>query len=298
MSNTSDAFQRLYDIVIRLRAPGGCPWDREQTPMTMRGDLLEEAYEAVEAITDKDIPHVCEELGDVFLNTIMIAYMNEQEKGFTIEDSLNQVSDKIIRRHPHVFGTNENSNIKTAEQVLSQWDKIKSDVEGRKQKSLMDEVSSGLPPIKRAYKIQKKAAKVGFDWTTADEVWPKVEEEISEVKAAAQKDTNQNDALNIKTDQNNVLENTLDQNVHAPSLPHEKLEEEIGDLLFTVINLSRKYKIDPEQALLNSTNKFIKRFKNMEQQAKAENKELADCTMQKKESYWQKAKKSVYFDKK
>lgn len=293
MSNTSDAFQRLYDIVQRLRAPGGCPWDREQTPLSMRGDLLEEAYEAVEAITDKDIPHVCEELGDVFLNTIMIAYMNEQEKGFTVEDSLNQVSDKIIRRHPHVFGTSEKTNIKTSEQVLNQWDKIKSDIEGRKQTSLMDEVSSGLPPIKRAYKIQKKAAKVGFDWTTADEVWPKIEEEITEVKNAAQKETvcqnkeASQDETAFKYEKND-----------DPYLQHEKLEEEIGDLLFTVINLSRKYKVDAEQALLNSTNKLIKRFKNMEEQAKEENLDLSDCSMQKKETYWQKAKKTVYFEKK
>ena len=118
-------FERLYNIVKRLRGPGGCPWDIKQTPLTMREDLLEECYEAVEAISQEDFPHTCEELGDVFLNTLMISYMHEQQNLFTVEDTLNLVCDKIIRRHPHVFGTTE--KLKTPEEVLAQWDKIKDE---------------------------------------------------------------------------------------------------------------------------------------------------------------------------
>ncbi len=168
MSEVSDAYQRLYDIIVRLRSPGGCPWDIEQTPSSMRGDLLEEAFEAAEAIDEGKPAHICEELGDVFLNTTMIGYMHEQEGLFTVADALDQVSDKLIRRHPHVFGGSKAEN---SAQVLDLWDTIKRDAEGRQTESVLDEVSKGLPPLTRAFKLQKKASKKGFDWASVDDVW-------------------------------------------------------------------------------------------------------------------------------
>lgn len=259
------AFERLYNTVKRLRGPGGCPWDIKQTPLTMREDLLEECYEAVEAISQEDYPHTCEELGDVFLNALMISYMHEQQNLFTVEDTLNLVCDKIIRRHPHVFGTSE--KLKTPEEVLAQWDKIKDEKENRKTQSIMDQVPKTFPPVKRAVKIQKKAAKLGFDWNTPEEVWDKIREEEKEVMAAGEE-----------------LKKTGDS---------RHLEEEIGDLMFSVINLSRKYKVDPEQALLSSTNKFEARFRLMEKEAGENHREFSDLSLEEMETLWEKAKDNL-----
>jgi len=196
-TKTQEAFERLYQTIIRLRAPDGCPWDREQTPLSLRETLIEEAYETIEAITEAGEPglagsaHVCEELGDVFLNATLISYIYEQTGDFTVADSLNAVSDKLVRRHPHVFGATEGfagpdsaGKTDTAAKVLAQWDVIKRGVEGRKADSILDEVSKGMPALERAAKLQKKAAKSGFDWATLDDVWPKVDEELAELREA------------------------------------------------------------------------------------------------------------------
>ena len=170
------AFERLYKIVQKLRSPEGCPWDRKQTPLTMRQPLIEETFEAVDAISAGDANHTKEELGDVFLNASMIASIHEENDDFTIVQVMNDVCDKIIRRHPHVWKNSEGSSTlvegsqNDADKVLEQWEQIKQKVEGRKKKSSLDEVSYGLPPLLRAYKIQKKAAKKGFDWTDR-ETW-------------------------------------------------------------------------------------------------------------------------------
>ncbi len=229
---TKDSFDRLYEIIRRLRAPDGCPWDREQTPQTMRGALIEEAYECIEAINDGDPQHLKEELGDVFLVLIMIGYMHEQTGQFTISQALDEVSDKLIRRHPHVFG---DTIAQDSQAVLAQWQTIKVEVEGRKPKdSLMDEISKALHPLERAFAMQKKAAKVGFDWLKVEDVWDKVFEELQEAR-------------------------------EAHRLGHMKdLESEIGDLLFSVINLARYTKIDPNQALSRTISKFDRRFRSVE----------------------------------
>jgi len=162
MANEENAFGRLCGIVETLRAPGGCPWDREQNPSTLRGDLIEETYECIEAIDEQDPPHIKEELGDLFLLVTMLSYMHQQEGPFTVADALNSVSEKLIRRHPHVFGEEK---VKDSAQVLQNWARIKVEQEGRKPKdSALDEVSRALPPLDRACKLQKKAAKKGFDW--------------------------------------------------------------------------------------------------------------------------------------
>ena len=179
------AYKRLYETIRTLRAPGGCPWDREQTPLTMRRDLIEETFEAVDAVSSGDAAHAKEELGDVILNASMIAYMYEQQNDFSVAEALNELTDKLIRRHPHVFPQSEGMSevtekVTTGEQVLNQWDRIKENVEGRKsRKTILDEVPEGFPPLLRAYKMQKKAAKKGYSGmciTTLD--LPEVQREV------------------------------------------------------------------------------------------------------------------------
>jgi tetrapyrrole methylase family protein/MazG family protein len=162
------AFQRLSGIIMKLRGPGGCPWDLEQSPASLRGDLIEETYECIEAIDEKDPAHIGEELGDLFLLVTMLSYMHQQEGAFTIADVLNNVSEKIIRRHPHVFG---DVQVKDSAEVLKNWARIKVEQEGRSPKdSVLDEVSRGRPPLDRAWKLQNKAAKAGFDWPDTEGV--------------------------------------------------------------------------------------------------------------------------------
>lgn len=289
---TQEAFGRLYETIQRLRAPGGCPWDREQTPLSLRETLIEESYETVEAITEAEggdsegqsskkaaasgselgshnelRAHVCEELGDVFLNATMISYMYEEAGDFTVEDSLNEVSDKLIRRHPHVFGSTEGfagpesaGKTDTAEKVLAQWDVIKRGVEGRKADSILDEVSRGMPALERSAKLQKKAAKAGFDWKSIDDVWPKVEEELAELRDA------------------------------VASGKTSDIEDELGDLLFAVVNISRHLKVDPGVALTRTNAKFTRRFKHVEQSMKKAGIPMDRDHLREMDGFWDEAK--------
>lgn len=260
-----EAFKALYDIIVRLRAPGGCPWDREQTPTTMRSDLLEEAYELVEAIDEGDAAHVEEEAGDLFLNTTMIAYMFEQEGKASVKGSLESICEKLIRRHPHVFG---DSKADTSEKVLAQWAEIKEKVEGRKRKdSLLDEVSKALPTLERAYKIQKKAAKVGFDWTDLSDVWAKTHEELAEAEEAL-----------------------TERGASDSGAAH--FEEEMGDLLFSLVNLSRHYHVDPSLALARANEKFCKRFGHVERRMAEVGHPLEASRLQEMDGYWNEAKQA------
>ena len=268
--DTKEAFGRLYSIIQKLRAPDGCPWDREQTPLTMRSDLIEETFEAVDAITQNDTPHIKEELGDVFLNTAMITYMNEQLGNFTAADVLNEVSDKIIRRHPHVFPNSEGQQnaleggAKTAEQVLTQWDAIKRGIENRGgEKSILDEVPKGFPPLLKAYKMRKKAAKAGFELDDKESAFKKLENKLAELKAAA-------------------------QNGNA-----QTVEAEAGELLACAVNLARLLKVDPNAALESANTRFYSRFSSVEAQAKENHKDLANCTKQELETFWQNAQKKL-----
>jgi tetrapyrrole methylase family protein/MazG family protein len=261
----AEAFDGLYSVVRRLRADDGCPWDREQTPESLRGALIEETYECIEAIDSKDWPHVREELGDIFLLATMIAYMHEQQGLFTVSESLDEITAKLIRRHPHVFGE---SSASTSAEVLEQWAKIKVEQEGRKPKdSLMDQVSRALPPLDRAYKLQKKAAKVGFDWPELSGVWEKIEEELAEAKEAC------------------YIHNEDETEEHR-----EHLEEELGDLLFSVVNICRYLHIDPSVALQRTNNKFVRRFQHVEQAMKSQNIPMDKDHLPQMEQFWQKAK--------
>ena len=253
-----EAFKRFYGIVARLRSPGGCPWDREQTPLSLRSDLIEETYECIEAIDEQDPAHVKEELGDVFLLVTMLAYMYEQEGTFSVADVLDGISEKLIRRHPHVFS--EHGAALSPTEVIQNWDRIKIEQEGRKPKdSILDEVH-GLPPLDRAWKLQKKAAKAGFDWPDSAGVIDKIKEELGEVEAA-------------------ITETAV-----------AALETELGDLLFSAVNLCRFFDIEPSLALQRTNIKFTERFKHVEKRMKENGQVMAAQNLGIMDQYWNEAK--------
>jgi tetrapyrrole methylase family protein/MazG family protein len=273
--NETGAFQALYDTVARLRAPDGCPWDREQSPASLRGDLIEETYECVEAIDEKDPAHIREELGDLYLLVTMLAYMHEQEGLFSVEDTLRGITEKLIRRHPHVFGeSREESKPLSSAEVLRNWAKIKVDQEGRKPRDgLLDEVSRALPPLNRAHRLQKKAAKAGFDWPDLPGVIAKLEEELGETRDAI------GDLEAISAEEGGERERL-----------QEALEGELGDLLFSAINLCRFLKVDPSVALQRSNAKFVRRFSYMEKRMAETSQEMNAGNLQAMDTFWEEAK--------
>jgi tetrapyrrole methylase family protein/MazG family protein len=260
MKNPENAFLRVYEIMKKLRSPGGCPWDREQTPMSVRNNLIEEAYECIEAINSGDGPHIQEELGDVYLVATFMAYMYEQEGRFSVADVLDGLADKLIRRHPHVFAAESGAD--TSEKVIAQWNDIKINLEGKRPgDSVIDGVSQALPPLERAYKIQKKAAKAGFDWKMAGDVWAKLREEVAEAQAA------------------------------CAGGAEEALEDEIGDLFFSLVNLARFLKIDPSLALTRAITKFSRRFREVERRMKEKGLALGGDNFAAMDSLWNEVKK-------
>lgn len=273
------AFIDFYRVIKTLRAPGGCPWDREQTPLTMRTDLIEETFEAVDAISCQDAPHVQEELGDVFLNTTMIGYMHEQEQKFTLADVFADVTQKLIRRHPHVFKESEGSAVatgaKTAEQVLSQWDAIKEKIEHREENHLLDQVAKGLPPLTKGAKYQKKAAKKGFDWQNVDDVYDKLQEEIAELRDAQKNFAPHKDAPHTDLSKQKAF-------LH--------LEEELGDVLFSVVNLSRMLGVDPAIAMERANSKFYARFAYVEDAMRKAGQDLCKENFARMDAFWDEAK--------
>lgn len=262
------SFIGLYETVRRLRGPGGCPWDIEQTPESLRETLIEESYETVEAITEGDAAHVREELGDVFLNAVMLSYMYEQKGLFTVSEVLAEVTGKLVRRHPHVFGETEgfdgpssDGRTKTAESVLNQWETIKQTVEGRSGDSILSDVSRGLPALERAKKLQKRASKHGFDWPSVTDVWPKLEEELGELKKA----------------------------IHEGD--HQSIEGELGDLLFSVVNVARHLGVDPGVALTATNAKFTDRFTYVEKEMKKAGVPMDGAHLKEMDRLWDEAKK-------
>ena len=241
MDDLLESFGNFYNIIIKLRGKDGCPWDREQTANSVRSNLLEEVYECIEAISKNDDLHTAEELGDILLVISFIIRIKEEENGFTFKEVIDNVSEKLIRRHPHVFA---NSATKTSKEVLKNWELIKkseaaSDGEkGKKElpKSMLDGISKSIPPLERAYRFQKKASKAGFDWDRAEDVLKKVKEEIDE----------------------------LECEITSTNIDKKKIEEEFGDILFSVINAARFLKIDPSIALHGTNEKFLSRFKKVE----------------------------------
>jgi MazG family protein len=254
-STTGERFERLVGILARLRAPGGCPWDREQNFDTIKPYLLEETYEVFDAIDQRDWPGLAEELGDLMLQAVFFAQMASEEGKFAIDDSLDAISEKLIRRHPHVFS---DGTAKTSDEVKRRWDEIKADEKkdkGQPQLGRLDSVSRKLPALVEAQQISSKAASVGFDWENPGQILEKLDEELRELAEARESGT-----------------------------PAE-LEGEIGDLLFVLVNLARKLHVDPEQALRRTNAKFRKRFAFVESRAT-----LPGATIDEMEALWQEAK--------
>ena len=245
-------FDDLLRIMEILRAPDGCMWDREQDHHSIRRNFIEETYEVCEAIDDEDTEHMKEELGDVLLQVVFHTQMEKEKGTFDIDDVADGICKKLIFRHPHIFG---NVEVASSEEVLRNWDDLK-----RKEKhqetdtQALESVAKSLPSLIRAEKLQKKAAKVGFDWDTPQDALPKVHEEADEVLTEL-------------------------QNARDPG-------EELGDLLFSCVNVARLSGIDPEQALKNATEKFIKRFSAMENLIKLDEKSLKDLTLSEMDVYW------------
>lgn len=283
-----EEFQRFFNTIKALRAPNGCPWDKEQTPLSMRNDLIEEAFEALDAISEQNPEHAKEELGDVILNATMISYMYEQENHFTVADVYKELTDKLIRRHPHVFPESEGQSCveqktSTPEEVLQQWDRIKSNLENRKSSSILDEVPNGFPPLLKAYKMQKKAAKKGFDWKDLKPVKDKIFEELNEVEQAYENlQQFKQEPSNAKPFTVNSSETTNELQLH--------LEEEIGDLLFSVVNYARHLNVDPSVALNRTNQKFYKRFSYVEQEMTKANIPMDYEHLKEQDNFWNQAK--------
>jgi MazG family protein len=260
-SAAGDGFRRLVEIMARLRAPGGCPWDREQTFESIKPYLLEETYEVLEAIDSRDWDSLKEELGDLMLEAVFFAQMAADAGLFRIEDSLDAINEKLVRRHPHVFGTGA---AKTPDEVKVRWDEIKAEEKAGKgaEAGLLESVPRALPALVEAEKLTSRAAGVGFDWPGADQVLEKLEEELSELAEA-----------------------------RAAGAPHERIEDEVGDLLFVIVNLARFLKVDPEQALRSTNRKFRERFGHVERRLKEQGKRPAGATLEEMDALWEEAKR-------
>lgn len=253
---------RLRAIMHRLRAPQGCPWDAEQTHESLVPHLIEEAYEVVDTIKRGDDEHLKEELGDLLLQVVFHAEIAEEAGKYNFNDIARGISEKLIRRHPHVYGE---SNVNDSESVLSQWDEIKRQEKGAKEKPYLHGVGDGLPGLLKAAKLQKKAAKVGFDWPDAKSILSKVREELDEVEEAFA---------------------GYEQGGEVP----DELEAEIGDLLFVVVNVARKIGVNPEVAIDRTNHKFLNRFAEVESKLKEQGVSLEDATCEQMEAHWQNAK--------
>ena len=291
MDLTLQAFDNFYSIVKKLRSPEGCPWDKKQTPESLRTPLVEEAFEAVDAINEENSAHVKEELGDVFLNTLIIAQIYEETGDFSVADMFQDVSDKLVRRHPHVFPQSEGKGIYSgavtdATQVLEQWDAIKEKVEGRKTFSVLDQIPQGFPPLLKAYKLQKKAAKKGFDWENPQDVIPKIDEELLEASEAYTEKLKLQAALKDGEEKEVFVKDSPE----ALNSAHRHLEEEIGDVLFSVVNLSRVYKVDPVLALAKTNEKFYRRFTFVERSMEEAGIPMDKEHLSNMDELWEKAK--------
>ena len=258
MEKAGELFRGLVEIIAKLRSEDGCPWDRQQTHDSLKSGLIEEAYEVVDAIDEKKDEKLEEELGDLLMQVLLNAQIAQDDDRFNICGVIQKISDKLERRHPHVFG---DVQINSAHEVVKNWEAIKSQEHGnRDRKSLMDGVPLHLPALMKARKVQAKASEVGFDWQEAEGVLEKVEEEIEELKASI-----------------------------SAADPHG-IAEEIGDILFSIVNLSRFLDVEPEGALGKTTAKFMRRFRQMEEEIAAQGKSITDYDLTALDELWEAAK--------
>lgn len=255
------SFERLHEIVSILRSPGGCPWDQEQTHQSIRKNFIEETFEAIEAIDLDDPDNMKEEFGDVMLQVMLHSQMEEETGAFDVYDVLAELNDKLIFRHPHVFG---GENAQDAEEALKNWEQMKAEEKKRKgapeRQSLLDGIPKDLPALPRAHKVQKKAAGVGFDWPDLEGVFDKIEEELKELRYASEHES------------------------------QERRQDELGDLLFAVVNASRFLKADPEEALAGTNRKFAARFHYIEEQLRISGRTFEQTDLLEMEAWWQEAK--------
>lgn len=251
------SFDDLVRLMTRLRGPEGCPWDREQSLSDLKPFVIEEAYEVVDAIDRDDRHSLLEEVGDLLLEAVFIAEITREEKSFDIYDSITAIHDKLVRRHPHVFGDVEAGD---AEQVLVNWEKLKNEERKAENKSVLAGVPQSLPALLKASRLTEKAARVGFDWRRTEDVFDKIDEELAELReAVGQADT-------------------------------ASVEEEIGDLLFTIANIARKLEINPEEALQSTNRKFMRRFEAMESAVRATDRNLDELSLEEMDRLWDDAK--------
>jgi tetrapyrrole methylase family protein / MazG family protein len=257
MTEENRGFERLVKIMHQLRSPGGCPWDAEQTHESLKRYLLEECYEVIEAIDKNDPDHLKEELGDLMLQPVFHAAIAAEKGEFTIDDVLDTVCEKLIHRHPHVFG---DQVVKTASEQVENWERIKKKEKGEERKSALAGVPPHLPALMKAQKLTEKAARVGFDWEHVDQVFAKVLEELHE------------------------LEETMVEGDQA------RMEAELGDLLFAIVNLGRFLSLNPEQALGKTIGRFTTRFAYVEETIHAGGRQMKDATLQEMDLLWEEAK--------
>ncbi len=258
MGDVGKKFEELVEIVEKLRAPDGCPWDREQTNQSLLPYFIEEVYELIESVDEENWDTVKEELGDLLLHVVFQASIGEDEGKFKLADSLTNVNEKLVRRHPHVFG---DAKADAAFHAKQNWEAQKHKEKGRK--SRLDGVPKNLPALVRAQRLQQKASYAGFDWDEVEQVWDKVHEEIQELK-----DAQSNEAK-------------------------DHIAEEIGDVLFAVVNLARYLDIPAEDALRKTNQKFTSRFSKVEEGIKAQGKELEDVSLEEMDAIWEMAKEKI-----
>jgi ATP diphosphatase len=255
-------FDRLVEVVARLRAPDGCPWDREQTLRSLRPFVLEEAYEVLQAIDRDDLGALAEEIGDFVFEGVLLAQLASEAGHFTIADSLRSITDKLIRRHPHVFG--DAARASSADEVLGRWEAIKARerVEAGEQKTILSGVPKTLPALLGALEIGMRAAAVGFDWARVSDVLAKIQEEVDELRAEVERAGGTDEAR------------------------ERRVEEEMGDLFFALANLSRKLGVEPESALRAANEKFSRRFTALERRFTARKTTLQEATLEEMEAEW------------
>jgi len=251
------SFAELVALMTTLRGPGGCPWDREQTLATLKPFIVEEAYEVVEAIDNEDRAALMEELGDFLLQAVFAAEIAREERSFDIDDVIAAIYNKLVRRHPHVFGDVEAND---AEQVLVNWEKLKNEERKAENKSVLAGVPQSLPALLKASRLTEKAARVGFDWRRASDVFAKIDEEVRELREA--------------------VDGNDPQHIH----------EEIGDLLFSIANIARKLDVNAEEALQSANRKFARRFESMERSVRADGRNLDQLTLEQMDALWDEAK--------
>jgi MazG family protein len=296
--NAGPAFQKLVALMSRLRAPGGCPWDREQSHSSLRTYLIEEAYEVLDALEAADNAKFAEELGDLLLQVLFHSQIAQEENRFDITDVIREIYEKMVRRHPHVFGT---KRANTSAEVLRNWEIIKKEEQRAKSpkapatakkdspESLLDGVPRALPALLEGYQLTRKAARVGFDWHNVDGIFEKLEEEARELREVLAR---ANATPNSSSSQAGPVKPTRAGQGTASPEHSTRIESELGDILFVAVNLARFLKVDPEIAMKKASSKFSRRFREMERLARAQGTTFSKVPRPQMESLWEESKQS------